>query len=48
MIERFGVMTDTHAPDVVTFDFKGTDVRCAVCGTIDHQMNFFLVRNVAK
>ena len=35
-------MTDTQATDVVTFDFKGTGVRCIVCGTIDYQMNFVL------
>ena len=40
-------MTDTQATDVVTFDFKGTGVRCVVCGTIDYQINF-LVHNVAK
>ena len=32
----------------MTFDFKGTGVRCVVCGTIDYQMNFFLVHNVSK
>ena len=41
MLERFGIMTDTHDTDVVTFDFKGTGVRCGVCGTIDYQMIFF-------
>ena len=41
-------MTDTQATDVVTFDFKGTVVRCVVCGTIDYQMNFFLVHSVSK
>ena len=40
-------MLETQATDV-TFDFKGTGVRCVVCGTIDYQMNFFLVHNVAK
>ena len=48
MLEMFGIMTDTQATDVVTFDFKGTGVRCVVCGTIDYQMNFFLVHNVSK
>ena len=48
MLELFGIMTDTQATDVVTFDFKGTGVRCVVCGTIDYQMNFFLVHNVSK
>ena len=41
-------MTDAKATDVVTFDFKGTGVRCVVCVTIDYQMNFILVHNVAK
>ena len=31
-------MTDTHAIDVVTFDFKGTRVRCFVSGSTDYQM----------
>ena len=48
MLEMFGIMTDTQATDVVTFDFKGTGVRCVVCGTIDYQMNFCLVHNVSK
>ena len=48
MLEMFGIMTDTQATDVVTFDFKGTVVRCVVCGTIDYQMNFFLVHSVSK
>ena len=48
MLEMFGIMTDTQATDVVTFDVKGTGVRCVVCGTIDYQMNFFLVHNVSK
>ena len=34
-------MTDTQATDVVNFDFKGTGVRCIVCGTTDYQINFF-------
>ena len=29
---------DTHAIDVVTFDFKGTRVRCFVSGSTDYQM----------
>ena len=41
-------MTDTQVTDVVIFDFKGTGVRSVVCGTIDYQMNFFLLDNVAK
>ena len=28
MLERFVFMTDTQAIDVMTFDFKGTRVRC--------------------
>ena len=48
MLERIGIMTDTQATDVVTFDFKGTGVRSVVCATIDNQMNFWLVHNVAK
>ena len=36
-------MTDTQAIDVVTFDFKGTRVRCFVSGSTDYKMNFFLV-----
>ena len=36
MPERLGIMTDTQAIDV-TFDFKGTRVRC---GSIDYQMSF--------
>ena len=30
----------TQAFDVVTFDFKGTRVRCFVSGSNDCQMNF--------
>ena len=30
----------TQAIDVVTFDFKGTRVRCFVSGSTDYQMNF--------
>ena len=47
MLEMFGIMTDTQATDVVTFDFKGTGVRCDVSGTIDYHMNFFLVHYVS-
>ena len=39
---------DTQATDVVTFDFKGTSIRLVVFGTIDNQMNFLLMHNVAK
>ena len=41
-------MTDVQATDVVTFDFKGIDVRCVVCGTIDCQTNFFFMHSVDK
>ena len=44
----FGIMTDTQAIDIVTFDFKGTGVRCVDCGTTDYQMNFVLVNNISK
>ena len=43
VLKRFGIMNDTQAIDVVTFDFKGTGVRYGVCGTIDYQMNFLLL-----
>ena len=32
-------MADTQAIDVVTFDFKGTRVRCFVSGSTDYQMS---------
>ena len=41
-------MTDTQATYVVTFDFKGTGVRCIAYGTIDYQRKFLLMQNVAK
>ena len=41
-------MTDTQAIDVVTFDSKGTRVRCFVSGSTDNQMNVFYVQNVFK
>ena len=31
---------DPQAIDVVTFDFKGTRVRCFVSDSTDYQMNF--------
>ena len=31
---------DTEAIDFVTFDFKGTRIRCVVCGSADYHMNF--------
>ena len=40
VLERFGIMTDTQAIDVVTFDFKGTLVRCFVSGSIDYQLDY--------
>ena len=36
MLERFGIMTNTQAVDVVTFDFKGTRVRCFVSGSTEN------------
>ena len=36
----FGIMTDTYAFDVVTFDFKGTRVRCFVSGYTDYQLDY--------
>ena len=39
MLEGFGIMTDTQAIDVVTFDFKGTTVRYLISGSTDYQMN---------
>ena len=30
----------TQVIDVVTFDFKGTRVRCFVSGSTENQMNF--------
>ena len=48
MLERFEILTDTQASDVVTFYFKGTCVRCVVYGTFEYQINFFLLHNVAK
>ena len=41
-------MKDTQATHGVTFYFMGAGVRCVACGTIDYQMNFCLVQNVAK
>ena len=39
-LELFGIIMDTQAIDVVTFDFKGTRVLRVVSGSTDHQMNF--------
>ena len=41
-------MTDTQAIDVVTFDLKGTRVRCFVSGSTDYQMNLSYLQNVSK
>ena len=41
-------MTDTQAIDVVTFDFKGTRVRCFVSGSTGYQMNLSELQNVSK
>ena len=40
VLERFGIMTDKHAIDVVTFDFKGTRVRCFVSGSTDYPLDY--------
>ena len=40
MLELFRIMIDTHAIDVVTFDFKGPRVRCFVSRSTDYQMIF--------
>ena len=40
MLERFGIMTDIQAIDVVTFDLRGTRVRCFFSGSTDYQMNY--------
>ena len=37
--QKFGTMIDTQSIDVVTFDLKGTRVRCFVRGSTDYQMN---------
>ena len=39
LLKKFRIITDTQAIDVVTFDFKGTRVRCFVSGSTDYQMN---------
>ena len=48
MLERFGIMTDTQATVVVTFDFKGTRVRCFFSGSIDYQMDYPEVKIISK
>ena len=40
VLERFGIMMDTQAIDVVTFDFKGTHVLWVVSGSTGNQMIF--------
>ena len=45
MLERFEIMTDTHATGVMTFAFKGTGVRFVVYGTVHYQMNFISVQS---
>ena len=42
-----GIVTDTQAFDVVTFDFKGTRFRCFVSGSTDYQMKFSHVQKVS-
>ena len=37
-----------QATDVVTFDFKDTNIHCIVCGSTDYQMIFFLVHSLAS
>ena len=46
VLERFGIMTDTQAIDVVTFDFKGNRVCCCVSGSTDYQVNYSSVQIV--
>ena len=43
-------MTDKHAIHVVTFDFKGTSIRCVVCGSTDYmyQIHLLLVHKVVN
>ena len=41
-------MTDMQTIDSVTFDVKGTCVRCFVSGSTDYQMNLSLLQNVSK
>ena len=48
MLERFGIMTETQAIDVVTFDFKGTRVRYFASGSTDYQINVSKVHIVSK
>ena len=48
MLKKFGFIKDKQAFDVVTFDFKGTCVRCFVSGSTDYQINLSLLQNVSK
>ena len=48
MLKCLGIMTDTQAIDVVTFDFKGTRVRCFVSGYTDYQMDYAKVQIIFK
>ena len=48
MLERFGIITDTQANDVVTFDFKGTRVHYFASGSTDYQMNVSYMQNISK
>ena len=41
MLEPFEIM-DMQAIDDVTFDFKGTRVRCFVSGSTDYQKKFLV------
>ena len=40
VLERFRIMIDTQAIDVVTFDFKGTRVLWVASNSTGYQMNF--------
>ena len=48
MCLKIGIMTETQAIDVVTFDFKGARVRCFISSSTDYQINFFKLQNVSK
>ena len=39
VLELFGIMMDTQAIDVVTFDFKGSRALRVVSGSTGYQMN---------
>ena len=41
-------MTDIQAVDVVTFDFKGTRVRCFVSGYTYYKMDYSKVQIISK